>query len=91
MVGETFNIGGNNEKTNMDVVTSICNILDLIKPDPNNKSYKELITFVSDRPGHDLRYAIDSSKIQKQLNWKPVIKFEDGLRKTIEWYLKELD
>ncbi len=91
MVGETFNIGGNNERTNLDIVNSICNVLDSIKPNSNNKSYKELISFVSDRPGHDLRYAIDSSKIQKELDWKPMIEFEIGLRKTIEWYLKEID
>ena len=121
IIGETYNIGGHNEKTNLDVVTTICNLLEEIVPyssrhsdtsdrsegsssstpiptnrhscagrnlkkeHPNN--YKDLITFVEDRPGHDLRYAIDASKIEKQLGWKPRETFESGIRKTVEWYL----
>lgn len=90
-VGETFNIGGNNEKTNLEVVNSICDIMDHIRPRQNNKSYKELIKFVADRPGHDTRYAIDASKIKNKLNWIPEISFDEGLRKTIEWYLMDLN
>lgn len=86
--GETYNVGGNNEKTNLDVVNYICKILDKLKPLPN-KSYKELITFVKDRPGHDQRYAIDNSKIQNELNWKPVETFETGIEKTVNWYIKK--
>ncbi len=84
-VGETYNIGGFNEKTNLEVVQGICAILDEIKP--SNIKYSELITFVDDRPGHDVRYAIDSSKIADKLNWKPLETFETGLKKTVEWYL----
>ena len=87
-VGETYNIGGFNEKKNIDVVKTICQILDEIKPnDYGLKSYSELITFVKDRPGHDLRYAIDASKINTELGWKPEETFETGIRKTINWYL----
>jgi dTDP-glucose 4,6-dehydratase len=84
-VGETYNIGGHNEKQNIDVVKNICTILDAIKP--KNRSYQQQITLVTDRSGHDMRYAIDASKIQKELGWKPLETFETGLRKTIEWYL----
>lgn len=84
-VGETYNIGGHNEKQNMDVVKNICTILDAIKP--KNRSYQQQITLVADRSGHDMRYAIDASKIQKELGWKPLETFESGLRKTIDWYL----
>ena len=88
-LGQTYNIGGNNEKTNMEVVTTICGILDeLVPTHPNGISkYSDLITHVADRPGHDLRYAIDASKIDSQLNWSPDETFETGLRKTIDWYL----
>ena len=88
-VGETYNIGGHNEKTNLEVVHAICDLLDEYKCDhPNGiASYKDLITFVADRPGHDQRYAVDASKIQRDLGWAPVETFETGLRKTIEWYL----
>jgi dTDP-glucose 4,6-dehydratase len=87
--GETYNIGGHNEKTNIEVVETICNLLDsLITEKPNNiNSFKELITFVKDRPGHDLRYAIDASKIEKELDWIPEESFNSGIRKTVEWYL----
>ncbi|EXC25617.1 NAD dependent epimerase/dehydratase family protein, partial [Acinetobacter sp. 869535] len=90
-IGETYNIGGHNEKQNIEVVKTICKILDELKPQTNNKKYEELIVFVKDRPGHDLRYAIDASKIAKELNWKPHETFESGIRKTVEWYLNNLD
>lgn len=86
-VGETYNIGGNSERTNLQVVESIISILDQISPRPDNKSYEEQISFVSDRPGHDRRYAIDAGKIQEQLGWAPSETFESGLEKTIRWYL----
>ncbi|MER5109511.1 dTDP-glucose 4,6-dehydratase [Providencia stuartii] len=88
-IGETYNIGGHNEKANIDVVKTICNILEELVPNkPNNiQSYSDLITYVTDRPGHDLRYAIDATKIKNELNWVPAETFESGLRKTVEWYL----
>jgi dTDP-glucose 4,6-dehydratase len=86
-LGETYNIGGWNEKTNLDVVKTICAILDELRPRPDGKSYAELITFVRDRPGHDRRYAIDARKIESQLGWRPQESFETGIRKTIKWYL----
>jgi dTDP-glucose 4,6-dehydratase len=87
--GETYNIGGHNERKNIDVVRTICTILDELVPDkPNNiQRYDELITFVADRPGHDVRYAIDASKIQRELGWVPEETFETGIRKTVQWYL----
>ena len=87
--GETYNIGGWNEKTNLEVVQSICAILDELHPQgaPHNK----LITYVTDRPGHDMRYAIDANKIARELGWKPQENFESGLRKTVEWYLANDD
>ena len=87
IVGETYNIGGNNEIKNIDVVTKICIILDRLKPMINGKKYSEMIKYVKDRPGHDFRYAIDSGKINTQLNWHPVESFDSGLEKTIAWYL----
>lgn len=87
--GETYNIGGHNEKQNIEVVQTICDLLQELRP--TNKSYRGLISFVQDRPGHDRRYAIDASKIQKQLGWVPEETFETGLRKTIQWYLDNLD
>jgi len=88
-IGETYNIGGHNEKTNLEVVYALCELLDEFRPDhPNGlSSYKDLITYVADRPGHDQRYAIDASKIQKDISWVPTETFETGLRKTVEWYL----
>ncbi|MBU4682980.1 dTDP-glucose 4,6-dehydratase [Cedecea davisae] len=88
-VGETYNIGGHNERKNIDVVKTICALLDELAPSQNSSitKYEELITFVADRPGHDLRYAIDASKIDRELGWKPQETFESGIRKTIEWYL----
>jgi len=90
VVGETYNIGGWNEKQNIDVVKTICQILDELKPLLNGQSYESLITFVKDRPGHDLRYAIDASKIERELGWKPQESFETGIRKTVQWYLDNL-
>lgn len=90
-VGETYNIGGHNEKQNIDVVKTICTILDNIKPRTDGQSYAQQITFVKDRPGHDLRYAIDASKIQQELNWQPQETFESGIQKTVEWYLANQD
>lgn len=90
-VAQTYNIGGHNEKANLDVVKTICNILDELKPRNDGSQYADLITFVKDRPGHDLRYAIDASKIQRELNWVPKETFESGIRKTVEWYLNHLD
>ena len=87
-VGESYNIGGWNEKSNLEVVNLLCDILDKLKPNKNGKSYKEQITFVKDRPGHDKRYAIDASKIEQELKWKPDETFESGLLKTISWYLE---
>ena len=85
--GETYNIGGRNEKTNLEVVHTICSILDDVKP--KEASYKEQISFVKDRAGHDFRYAIDANKIEKQLGWKADENFETGIRKTINWYLEK--
>lgn len=88
-IGHTYNIGGHNEKTNLEVVKTICEILDELLPtNPYNiNKYEELITFVEDRPGHDQRYAIDANKIQTELGWKPDESFDSGIRKTVEWYL----
>jgi dTDP-glucose 4,6-dehydratase len=88
-IGETYNIGGHNEKTNISVVRLICELLEELAPEKPNGvlEYKDLINFVVDRPGHDARYAIDASKIERQLGWVPVETFESGLRKTVEWYL----
>lgn len=86
-VGETYNVGGWNEQANLDVVNILCGILDELKPRADAKSYSEQITFVKDRPGHDRRYAIDASKLEKELGWKPQETFETGIRKTVEWYL----
>ncbi|WP_311945019.1 dTDP-glucose 4,6-dehydratase [Halomonas piscis] len=87
--GETYNIGGHNEKTNLEVVHTLCDLLDELAPGSSSHqaSYRELITFVADRPGHDLRYAIDAGKIERELGWRPAETFETGLRKTVQWYL----
>jgi len=87
-IGETYNIGGNNEIKNIDIVNTICTILDDLRPTDNGKSYSELITFVKDRPGHDFRYAIKAKKIQNELGWYPSESFKTGIKKTIEWYLE---
>ena len=86
-VGETYNIGGWNEKPNLEVVHTICTLLDELSPRSDGKLYREQITFVTDRPGHDRRYAIDATKIHHELGWKPQESFETGIRKTIQWYL----
>lgn len=91
VVGETYNIGGHNEKQNIEVVKTICKILDELKPESTGQKYETLITFVKDRPGHDLRYAIDAAKIEKELGWTPLETFETGIRKTVAWYLNNLD
>ena len=91
IIGEKFNIGGNCEITNLSLVKNICKIMDKLKPLGNKKSYLSLIKFVSDRPGHDKRYAINSGKISKKLNWKPMISMDKGLKQTIEWYLKNMN
>ena len=91
VVGETYNIGGHNEKQNIEVVKTICKILDELKPQSSGQSYESWITFVKDRPGHDLRYAIDAAKIKNELGWSPTETFETGIRKTVEWYLNNLD
>jgi dTDP-glucose 4,6-dehydratase len=87
-VGETYCIGGRSEMTNLDVVKAICGILNELAPTPSNPNYETLITFVTDRPGHDLRYAIDPARISTELGWRPLETFETGLRKTVEWYLE---
>lgn len=88
-VGETYNIGGHNEKANIEVVQTICSLLEELVPDKPKgvNQYLDLITYVADRPGHDVRYAIDASKIERELGWKPEETFESGIRKTVEWYL----
>ena len=86
-LGETYNVGGWNEKANLDVVNTLCAILDELKPRADGQSYATQITFVQDRPGHDRRYAIDARKLEKELGWKPQETFETGIRKTVQWYL----
>ena len=86
-LGETYNIGGWNEKANIEVVKTICQILDELRPRADGKTYAEQITFVKDRPGHDRRYAIDASKVEKELGWRPAETFDTGIRKTVQWYL----
>ena len=86
-VGETYNIGGWNEKPNLDIVHTVCALLDELKPRADGKPYKEQITYVTDRPGHDRRYAIDARKIERELGWRPADTFETGIRKTVQWYL----
>jgi len=86
-LGETYNIGGWNERTNLEVVNTICKILDELKPRSDSKSYADQIAFVKDRPGHDRRYAIDAGKIERELGWRPAETFDTGIRKTVQWYL----
>jgi dTDP-glucose 4,6-dehydratase len=90
-VGEVYNVGGWNEKPNLDVVNTLCSILDEEKPRADGKSYAEQITYVKDRPGHDRRYAIDARKLERELSWKPAETFETGIRKTVRWYLDHQD
>ncbi|OIN00846.1 dTDP-glucose 4,6-dehydratase [Polynucleobacter sp. QLW-P1DATA-2] len=90
-LGDTYNIGGWNEKANLDVVKTICTILDELRPRSDGRPYAEQITFVTDRPGHDRRYAIDASKLEKELGWRPAETFNTGIRKTVQWYLDNPD
>ncbi len=85
--GQSYNVGGNAERTNLDVVEAICDCLDDLTPRADGSSHRDLITFVTDRPGHDRRYAIDCSKIKKTLGWEPTVRFEDGLKRTVQWFL----
>jgi dTDP-glucose 4,6-dehydratase len=89
--GEKYNIGGCNEKTNLSIVHTLCDILDQKRPRADGKSYRQQITFVKDRPGHDMRYAIDAAKIERELGWVPAETFETGIGKTVEWYLDNAD
>ena len=85
--GETYNVGGHNERTNLEVVQTVCRILDELKPRADGSKYETLITFVTDRPGHDLRYAIDPTKLVRELGWRPAHTFDSGIRETVQWYL----
>jgi dTDP-glucose 4,6-dehydratase len=89
--GEVYNIGGWNEKPNIDIVNTVCALLDELRAREDGKSYREQITYVTDRPGHDRRYAIDASKIERELGWKPAETFDTGIRKTVQWYLENQD
>jgi dTDP-glucose 4,6-dehydratase len=93
LIGETYNIGGHNEKQNIEVVRTLCALLEELVPAKpvGVDKYEDLITYVTDRPGHDLRYAIDASKIERELGWVPEESFESGLRKTVQWYLNNKD
>lgn len=86
-LGETYNVGGWNEKANIDIVKTVCALLDALRPRDDGKSYAEQITYVTDRPGHDRRYAIDARKLERELGWKPAETFDTGIRKTVQWYL----
>jgi dTDP-glucose 4,6-dehydratase len=90
-VGEVYNVGGWNEKPNIDIVNTICALLDELRPRADGKPYQSQISYVTDRPGHDRRYAIDARKIEQELNWKPAETFETGIRKTVQWYLSHQD
>jgi dTDP-glucose 4,6-dehydratase len=90
-IGETYNIGGDSERTNIEIVRAICDLVDELSPLPDGATAHELITFVPDRPGHDRRYAIDFLKIENELGWRPTTSFDQGLRSTIEWYLAHRD
>ena len=90
-LGETYNVGGINEIKNIDVVTTICRKLDALRPRADGQPYESLITYVKDRPGHDRRYAIDPTKIQSEIGWKPAETFESGINKTVQWFLDHTD
>ena len=90
-LGEVYNVGGWNEKANLDIVHTVCALLDELRPKADGKSYSDQITFVTDRPGHDRRYAIDARKLERELGWKPAETFETGIRKTVQWYLDNQD
>jgi dTDP-glucose 4,6-dehydratase len=85
--GESYNIGGNSERTNLEVVQALCAILDALLPDSPHRPHARLVQFVTDRPGHDLRYAIDASRARRELGWEPEESFESGLRRTVQWYI----
>jgi len=87
-VGEVYNVGGWNEKPNLEIVNRVCALLDELRPRLDGKHYNEQITYVTDRPGHDRRYAIDARKLERELGWKPAETFETGIRKTVQWYLE---
>jgi len=87
-VGETYNIGGRSEKKNIEIVDAVCQLLDELSPHDSVVPHNKLVTFVKDRPGHDRRYAMDTRKIERELNWRPQETFESGLRKTVSWYLE---
>jgi dTDP-glucose 4,6-dehydratase len=89
--GQTYNVGGWNEKTNLSIVHTVCDLLDELSPRADGQSYRVQITHVTDRPGHDRRYAIDARKIERELGWKPAETFETGIRKTVAWYLAHPD
>ncbi|OCP10181.1 MULTISPECIES: dTDP-glucose 4,6-dehydratase [unclassified Ensifer] len=91
VAGQTYNIGGNSERQNIDVVNTVCAILDKLQPRDDGESYSKQITYVADRPGHDQRYAIDAAKIRNELGWQPVESFESGIEKTVSWYLRHRD
>ena len=91
MPGRTYNVGGNNEKQNLEVVDTLCDALDRKRPRADGKSYREQIGYVADRPGHDRRYAIDASRIRDELGWEPAETFETGMAKTVDWYLANED
>ena len=86
-LGETYNVGGWNEKPNIEIVNTVCRLLDELRPKADGSSYASQITYVTDRPGHDRRYAIDARKLERELGWKPAETFETGIRKTVQWYL----
>ena len=90
-VGETYNVGGWNEKPNIEIVNTVCALLDELRPRADCASYNTQISYVKDRPGHDRRYAIDASKIERELGWKPAETFDTGIRKTVAWYLANAD
>jgi dTDP-glucose 4,6-dehydratase len=90
-IGETYNIGGRNEQANLDTVELLCSLLDEMLPGSPNVPHRELITFVTDRPGHDRRYAINADKIERELGWRPAETFATGLRRTVQWYLAHQD
>ncbi|MEE6443594.1 MULTISPECIES: dTDP-glucose 4,6-dehydratase [Pseudomonas] len=90
-IGEVYNVGGWNEKTNLEIVNRVCTLLDDLNPRADGKSYVEQITYVKDRPGHDRRYAVDARKLERELGWKPAETFETGIRKTVEWYLNNTE
>ena len=89
--GRTYNVGGRSEMTNLEVVHTLCDLVDELRPPDSATSRRELVTFVTDRPGHDRRYAIDADRIEGELGWRPAVSFAEGLRRTVEWYLEHAD